>query len=83
MILSSTTIFFKILFIFRERGGKEKEREWNINVWLPLTPPTGDLTHNSGMCPDWVLNRRPFGFQAGAQSTELHKPEFWELVLIQ
>ena len=26
------------------------------------------------MCPDWELNRRPFGFQAGAQSTEPHQP---------
>ena len=32
---------FKILFIyFLERGeGREKERERNINVWLPLTCP--------------------------------------------
>ena len=31
-------LFLKIfyLFIFRERGGREKERERNINVWLPL-----------------------------------------------
>ena len=35
--------FFKIyifyLFIFREVGGREKERERNINVWLPFTGP--------------------------------------------
>ena len=30
--------FFKILFIFRERG-REGERERNINVWLPLECP--------------------------------------------
>ena len=38
-------LFFKILFIFRERG-KGGERDGNINVWLPLThpPPTEDLT---------------------------------------
>ena len=27
------------------------------------TPPTGDLAHNLGMCPDWEWNRRPFGLQ--------------------
>ena len=35
---------FKIfyLFIFREREGREKERERNISVWLPLMwPPLG------------------------------------------
>ena len=33
--------FKKILFIFLDRGeGREKERERNINVWLPLTHPT-------------------------------------------
>ena len=30
--------FLKILFIFREEG-REKEREGNINVWLPLLCP--------------------------------------------
>ena len=52
--------FLKILFIylFLEReDGWEKERKRNINVWLPLTcPPTGDLAHNPGMCPDRELN---------------------------
>ena len=37
-------------------------------------PPTGDLAHNPGMCPDWGLNQRPFGSQAYAQSTEPHQP---------
>ena len=59
--------FFKdFIYLFLGRGeGKEKERERNINVWLPLMcPPTGDLAHNPGMCPDWELNRWPFGSQA-------------------
>ena len=31
---------------------REKERERNINVWLPLKcPPPRDLAHNPGMCP--------------------------------
>ena len=37
-------------------------------------PPTGDLVHNPGMCPDWESNQQPFGLQAGAQSTEPHQP---------
>ena len=35
-------LFFKkifYLFIFRQREGREKERERNINVWLPLMRP--------------------------------------------
>ena len=71
-------LFFKIfyLLIFRERG-KEGERERNITVWLPLKRPlTGDLACNPGMCPDQELNQRPFGLQAGTQSTEPHQPEY-------
>ena len=36
--------------------GREGERERNIIVWLPLAP-TGDLTHNPGMCPDPLVCR--------------------------
>ena len=36
--------------------------------------PPGDLAHNPGMCPDWELNQRPFGLQAGTQPTEPHQP---------
>ena len=55
--------------------GKEKERERNISVWLPLVCPLlGDLAHNPGMCPDWESNCKPFGLQACAQSTEPHQP---------
>ena len=65
----------KILFIFRERG-KEGEREGEKHqcVVAPHAPPTGDLAHNTGMGPDWEWNCRPFGYQAGTQSTEPHKP---------
>ena len=31
-------------------------------------PPTGDLACNPGTCPDWELNRGPFGSQVSAQS---------------
>ena len=47
-----------------------KERERNINVWLP-----GDLARNPGMCPDWESNQLPFASQAGTQSTEPHQPK--------
>ena len=44
-------------------------------MWFPLMhPATGDLDHNPSMCPDWESNRQPFGWQAGAQSTESHQP---------
>ena len=58
--------FFKdFIYLFLERGeGREKERERNISVWLPLTwPPTRNLAYNPGMCPDWESNLRPFGLQ--------------------
>ena len=48
-------IFKYVIYLFLERGeGREKER--NINVWLPLASPTGDLACNPGMCPDWESN---------------------------
>ena len=37
------------------------------------TPPTGDLAHNSDMCPDQELNRQHFGLGDDAQSTEPHQ----------
>ena len=57
------------LFTFRARG-REGEREGNTNVWeirssvARHTPPTWGLAHNPGLCPDWELNRWPFGLQA-------------------
>ena len=61
------------LFIFTQRGG-EGERGKHQCVISSHEPPTGDLAHNPGMCPDWELNHQPFGLQASAQSTELHQP---------
>ena len=57
----------------------EKQRERNIDVQekhLPAascTPPTGDLAHNPGMCPDWELNRRPLALWDNTQPTEPHQ----------
>ena len=46
-------------------------------------PPTGDLTHNPGMCPDWELNSlEPFGSQTGAQSTEPHQPGWYKQIFL-
>ena len=45
---------------FREgKGGREKGRETSIGCLL--RNPTGDQTHNLGMCPDTELNLQPFG----------------------
>ena len=45
------------LFICRERG-REGEREGEKHQCLVAScmPPTGDLAHNPGICPDWELN---------------------------
>ena len=69
--------FFKdfIYFIFRERGREgEREGEKHQCVVASCMPPTGDLIHNPGMCPDWESNLTPFAFQAYAQAAELHQP---------
>ena len=61
-ILSSQRFpFFKdCIYLFLEKGkGREKERERNINVWVSHAPPTGDLAHNPGLCPDWESNPQP------------------------
>ena len=68
-------LLLKTVFIYFRWSGREKERERNINLWLPLScPPIGNLACNTGTCPDCESNRRPFGSQAGAQSTEPHQP---------
>ena len=47
------------MYLFLEKGEeREKERERNISVWLPLALLLlGDLAHNLGMCPDWESNQ--------------------------
>ena len=70
--------FFNIWFIylrfclFLERGREgEREEQKRQCVVASHAPPTGDLAHNAGMCPDREWNRQPFGLQADVQSTEL------------
>ena len=64
---------FKKFFLsfFLERGeGRNKGRERNINVWLPLTPLTGDWPATKACAsPDRESNQGPFGPQA---STHIH-----------
>ena len=59
-------IFFKrfYCFTFRERGREgEIEGEKHQCVAASHAPPTGDLAHNPGMCPDWELNRWPLVYR--------------------
>ena len=57
----------------------EREREKHQCVVASRMPPTRDLAHNLGMCPDWESNWQPSGSQASAQSTEPHQPgPSWE-----
>ena len=44
--------------------------------------PTGDLVCNPGKCPNWESDWRPFGLQAGTQSTELYQPGWEEARLL-
>ena len=63
------------IYLFLERGREAvREGEKHHCVVASSTPPTGDLAHNPGMCPDWESNWQPFGSQVGTQSTEPHQP---------
>ena len=62
-------------YLLLERGKKgERKGEKHHCVVASHMPPTGDLACNPGTFPDWELNQRPVGSQAGAQSTESHQP---------
>ena len=56
---SGFCLFFKyFIYLFLEREeGWEKEGEKHHGVVVSLAPPTGDLVHNPGMCPEWESNR--------------------------
>ena len=64
---------FLRFYLFLERGGG-RGGEKDQCVVASHAPPTGDLTCNSGMCPDGELNWWPIGLQAGTQSAEPHQP---------
>ena len=78
IIASNHFVYFSlILFIFRQRRREgERGREISMCGCFSHTPPTGNLVHNSGMCPAWESNWRPFGSQAHTQATEPHQPGF-------
>ena len=60
------------IYLFLERGREgQREGEKHQSVVASHTPPTRDVAYNSGMCPDWESNWRPFGLQV---STEPHQP---------
>ena len=51
ILMKGLNVFF---FFSRER---EREGEKHQCVVASHAPPTGDMVHNPGMCPDWELNR--------------------------
>ena len=79
--IEETTFKIFYSFIFRERGREgEREGEKHQCVVAFCMPPVGNLAHNSGVCPDWELNSRPFGLQAVTQSTTSHQPGLEETI---
>ena len=79
-LLGSTICAFKkkdFIYLLLARGeGRQKERETSIGCLsrAPPGPRPGDLANNPGTSPDWESNQRPFGLQAGTQSTDPHQP---------
>ena len=68
--LKNNNFFLRFyLHIFREGKGRKQQC-----VVASQAPPTGDLAHNPGMCPDWEWNPRHPGSQANTQSMEPHQP---------
>ena len=63
-------------YLFLERGGG-REGEKHQCVVTSHTPPTEDLAHNPGMCPDQESNRQPFGLQDNTQPMESHQLGIW------
>ena len=53
------SLFLKdFIYLFLEREGEKYQC-----VVASHVAPTGDLSHNPGMCPDWELNQWPVGSQ--------------------
>ena len=75
------------LFIFRQKERRDKERERNINVWLPLACPLlGTWPATQACASNWVSNLQPFGSQASTQPTKPHQPGpfliFWGISIL-
>ena len=70
------------LFNFRERGREgEREGEKHQCVVASHTPPNWGPGPQPRHVPCWELNQRPFGSQAGTQSTELRQPGLSMIIL--
>ena len=52
----------------------EREGEKHQGVVASHAPPTRELAHSPGMCPEWESYQQPFSSQASTQSTEPHQP---------
>ena len=81
-------LLFFTFYLFLERGTegeRERRKHWctrDNQLVASHMSPTGDMAHNPGMCPDWELNRWPFGLQAPAQSTEPHQPGQYAICIL-
>ena len=88
-MLKALFVFFyfkDFIYLSLERGREGKgEGEKHQCMAASWAPPTEDLAHNPGMCPDWESNRRPPDSQAGTKplshtsqgGTELFKKYFF------
>ena len=65
---------FIYLFLERVREG-DREGEKHQCVVASHAPPTGNWPTTHACTLGWEWNWRPFGLQAGAQSTEPHQGE--------
>ena len=73
-IFSILNHFLKDFIYFSREGKGGRKGEKHQCVVASHAPPTGDLAHNPGVCPDQELNQWPFGSQASTESTEPHQP---------
>ena len=73
--------FLNFIYLFLDRGeGSKKERQRNINVWLPPTHPPLDTcptTQACGLTGNWTS-----GSQDGTQSTEPHQPGLYLTIVL-
>ena len=82
--------FLEFIYLFLKRGRK-KERGRNINVWLPLVLPTGDLSSNPGMYPRlgieptilWFVGWRSFHWATPAMAISFFKKRFSSLIFLE
>ena len=62
------TFWILFVYFFSERG-REGERERNASQLPLICAPTGDGTHNPGLCPDQESKWWPFTLWDEAQPT--------------